>query len=116
MKYLRFNLPQLLALMLAVGSIISFVHIWKSDEIVWRSNPLQYHVPIVPTEFDDKGRPGPDFSYGASLCPGTIVKFENGHQFYRATHREGWDFCRYKFYESKTFSRAYKLPPLSDDT
>ena len=108
MNCLRFNLSQLLALMVFVGSNIAFFAVYDSDKIIWRNGPLKYSTPAIPDDFADNGRPPPEIS----LYWGGPARFEDGRELYLDCHWSGWKSCRENFYNSYDWAIPWKNDEL----
>ena len=96
MKLPRFRLSQLLVLPVVVASTMAMVAYWNSPETIWRSKPLEFKSPVVPSAFSEKGRQSPEINAG-KFTP--TIKYESGSQLYHSCYRRGWQSCRKRFYD-----------------
>ena len=95
---MRTTIAQMLAIFLIVSAAISFCMGLTNNAIVWNQTVLPYAHPKLPNEYLDHGRNPPKYAMGF----GPLWQYNDGEHLFRSHHRQGWEWCRNKFYESTT--------------
>lgn len=111
MNRIRFNIQQLLLLMVLAALAIKFYAERNSEPLVWRTSLLSYTIPAVPGSFTNNGRSAPKYNFGKKF------EYESGPEMYLTMHRLGWESARMAFFEN-TKNSLKKYPHINpaDDT